>query len=214
MKRIEYSMLIGIIIAVCVSSVTGFGAQCEEMRSNMLRLHILANSDSEDDQNLKYRVRDAVLVQSAAMTGTVSITAAEESIAGSLEEIEAIAQKEILDAGYDYSVKAKLVNMYFSTRRYEKITVPAGRYDAVRIIIGEGNGENWWCVMFPPMCVPAALEKEAGMLEEQIESLGTEPKYKAKFAVVEVIEAVKNKLSGESEEVIAEVSDDIPPEKT
>jgi len=143
---------IHIILAACVAAsfvihaYAGFSGECAYIRENMLRLHVMANSDSEEDQALKLIVRDAILNESGGFELTQS----------NLKLLEDVARREVNADGKDYPVKAELVNMFFPTRHYGDITVPAGRYDAVRLTIGSGDGENWWCVMFPPMCIPAA----------------------------------------------------------
>ncbi|MDR2932946.1 MAG: stage II sporulation protein R [Oscillospiraceae bacterium] len=208
MSRIDLSVLIGVVAALFIGSFTGFGAECEDVRDGVVRLHILANSDTNEDQAVKYAVRDALLSASPALLrGAPSKDAAEEEISARLSDIEDIARATVSGMGYDYPVSARLVNMYFETRRYDTLTVPAGQYDAVRITIGDGAGKNWWCVMFPPMCVPAAAEQETLPIEQQIESLGTQPHYVPKFAVVELIEKVRYKLSGETDHLIAAPED-------
>lgn len=201
MKRIDLSVLIGIVAAVVLASLTGFSAECEEIRDNVVRLHIIANSDSDADQAVKYAVRDAILEQSSEIFADAqSKESAETEIASKLTQIEDIAKNTVSLAGYDYSVSAQLVNMYFTTRQYGNVTVPAGRYDAVRITLGEAAGQNWWCVMFPPMCVPAAAEKDALPIESQIGELGSNPRYKPKFAVVELIESVREAMRSKNQE--------------
>lgn len=205
MRKMDLSLFIGVLVAVLLGSFTGFGAECAEIRENVVRLHVLANSDSPEDQELKYAVRDALLSQSEQLFEEAETRdQAEQRIAEKLQEIEAAAQTEIEARGYRYTAKATLVNMYFDTRQYDGFTVPAGRYDAVRITIGEGKGQNWWCVMFPPMCVPCASEKPELPIQEQIEALGTQPVYKPKFAVVELIERAKQALENEPDVVLAE----------
>lgn len=192
MKRIELATLIGILIAVAITSFTAFAGECEAVRGQVLRLHILANSDSEADQALKLAVRDAVLAgtreQFSTATGKLQI---EAEAAGTLPLVEALAAAALARQGCDYGVRAEIVNMYFETRTYDGVTLPAGHYDAVRVTIGEGNGKNWWCVMFPPMCIPAAAGDDGAALEEQIIQLGRRPHYEPKFAVVELVESIK-----------------------
>lgn len=193
MKKFEISFLIGIIFSVLFTSLTGFYARCESVSEDVLRLHILANSDSKEDQDLKLLVRDAVLDKSEDLftdTGTKQL--AEENAKANLAEIEKTTGEVIKGLGYSYSVKAEVVNMYFNTREYEDFTLAAGYYDAVRVTIGEGKGKNWWCVMFPPMCLPAVSEHDTGGIEEEILNLSHEPAYKAKFAVVELFEKIKS----------------------
>lgn len=195
MKRFEIALAIGLVCAIFLSAFSGFAQECEEIRHEALRLHILANSDSNADQALKLAVRDAVLEQTAGLfQASQTKEQAEAEVETRLAEIEQIAVAEIRRQGYDYPAAVRLVNRYFETREYDGFTMPAGRYDAVQVEIGAGNGRNWWCVMFPPMCVPAASEQGASSLEEQIRALGEPPQYKPAFAVVEAIESLQEVL--------------------
>jgi len=116
------------------------------LSQNIVRLHILANSDSTNDQALKLRVRDAILEHSRN-----NFTKKDE-VATYLDEYKEIAQKVISDSGYNYNVEVEYGNFNFPTKEYNNLRLPAGPYDAVRIKIGNAKGQNWWCVMFPPLC--------------------------------------------------------------
>lgn len=201
MKRFELAIAIGLLCSILLTSFTAFAQECDDIRHEVVRLHILANSDSDEDQALKLAVRDAILAGTEDMfTSARTKEEAERLAAGRLAEIEALAEAEILRQGYDYQVSARIVNRFFDTRVYEDFTMPAGRYDAVQVEIGAGAGKNWWCVMFPPMCLPAAQEHEDTPLEEQILGLGEPVVYKPAFAVVEMIEAMQEHLAGEPEQ--------------
>lgn len=113
---------------------------------NIVRLHVLANSDSKDDQALKLKVRDAILAHSQS-----NFTKKDE-VAMQLDEYKKIAEEVIRENGYDYQVTVEYGNFKFPTKEYDNIRLPAGNYDAVRIKIGKAEGQNWWCVMFPPLC--------------------------------------------------------------
>lgn len=190
MKRWELSILLGMVMAVIFSSIGVFGSECAQVRAQVLRLHVLAHSDSDEDQELKLAVRDAVLAKTAHLFALprdkdtlIAVTR------DHLEEMEAAAREEIRARGFDYGVTAQVVRMYFETREYDGVTLPAGEYDAVRLLIGAGQGRNWWCVMFPPLCIPAAADTSALPLEEQLARLGQTPQYVPKFAIVELIES-------------------------
>ena len=129
----------------------------------LLRLHILANSDSIDDQALKLKVRDKVLAQTENLFQSQPENAAdaEQLVAEHLETLEQTAQQLVWDEGYSYAVKAQLVEMPFDDRTYGEWIMPAGDYEALRITIGEAAGQNWWCVMYPSLCVPNACEVTA-----------------------------------------------------
>ena len=146
----------GLVIAI-LCSMASFSQQCQNIRESVLRLHVLANSDSQEDQALKLKVRDRILLESEHLMDHVSNRQEAKQIASQhLPELEAAAQDEIQKQGYDYPVEIRLENTYFNTRQYGSVTLPAGQYDALRVLIGSGEGHNWWCVMFPPMCLPAA----------------------------------------------------------
>ncbi len=195
MKRTEFAVLIGLIISIIITSVTAFAADCQSIRSDTLRLHILANSDSEEDQELKLKVRDAILEKSPTLfEGSLNLDDAVKDAQESLDEIKATAEEEIFASGYNYNVKVYLCDMYFDTREYEEFTLPAGEYKAVRIEIGKAEGKNWWCVLFPALCIPASQDSaqmDEVFSESEIQVV-TEPKYKAKFAIVELFERFKN----------------------
>ncbi len=193
-RRLDAALGAGLLLAMLITPLAGFGQRCAQVRQEVLRLHILANSDSEADQALKLRVRDAVLEETGGLFATAGTL--EEAQAAALENlpaIEAAARRALAEAGSDAPVKAELTRMYFNTREYgEDTTLPAGEYQALRLSIGEARGRNWWCVMFPPLCVPAAEAavegQESKAAEEDIEALNQEPHYRLSFAVVEWLE--------------------------
>lgn len=153
------AMLMGTAAAVLLGSFSVFADECEDMPEKLFRLHILANSDSEEDQQLKYELRDYLLEDLDSIFEGCST--AEEAKSAAKANISLIAEKSqqfVEEKGYDYAVKASVENTYFTTRRYGGFVAPAGNYDALRIVIGEGEGHNWWCVMFPPLCL-GAVEK-------------------------------------------------------
>ena len=195
MKRIEKAILVGLILSVIVGNFSVFANKCSNIRESVLRLHILANSDSEADQALKLKVRDRILEETGELfEATNDLDDAETKATYHLEEVQQIAQDEIRKQGYDYPVHAEICTMFFDTRQYGDITMPAGTYDAVRITIGEAKGHNWWCVLYPPMCIPAAQPKqELGdvLSEEEMEVVTAKPKYEIRFACVEFFERIK-----------------------
>lgn len=150
------ALISGFILSVLFSFLN-FACRCESISDKVLRLHIMANSNSCKDQDLKLKVRDRILKDfGEEFSETEDLVSAEKITKENLDLVKNLAQDEIFKNGYNYPVEAHLVRMKFDTRSYENITLPAGYYDALRITIGEGEGKNWWCVMFPPMCLPAA----------------------------------------------------------
>ncbi|MCM1055660.1 MAG: stage II sporulation protein R [Bacteroides sp.] len=165
-RILTVSMLIGAAAAVLLGSFAAFARDCEDMPQRLFRMHILANSDSEEDQSLKYALRDYL---SEDMTyifeGCATAEEAKNAAKSNLREITLKAQQFVFDMGYTYKITASVEKAYFTTRRYGSAVVPAGDYDALRIVIGSGEGKNWWCVMFPPLCLGAVEEY---MLKEDV----------------------------------------------
>lgn len=196
--KIRISIVIGIVTAV-IFSICSFAKTSEEIRSDVLRLHVIANSDSSVDQNLKLRLRDYILEEGEDIfDGSVNVENAVEKIEPKLSELEKSAETFVKNAGFDYDVKITLSNEYFTTRTYESVTLPAGKYLALRVVIGSGEGHNWWCVMFPPMCVPAADKKdeiENVFTDKEIKLVESKPKYEPRFKVVEIYEQIRETIS-------------------
>lgn len=192
-RLIEISVFAGLLIAI-VFSITGFASTCEEIRGDVLRLHVIANSDSAEDQQLKLKVRDAVLEAGKNIfDGSVTRENAEEKIRNEEEKLEKAARKVIKENGFDYEVDITVTEEYFNTRTYENVTLPAGKYMAVRVLIGESIGKNWWCVMFPPLCIPASQTDINMYLDEkEVKLVETNPKYEPRFKIVEIYESIKN----------------------
>lgn len=198
-KAVELGLLVGLIAALMWS--VGTVRTRQEISDKVVRLHVLANSDSEEDQALKYRVRDAVLGRlTALMRTSEDRSQAEGIIRGQLLELEELARREIAAAGYDYPVTAQLQELDFPTREYESFTLPAGEYLALQLVIGEGAGQNWWCVVFPPLCTAAAAEVPAsalaaGFSEAEVRFITEEEGYVLKFKALEWLEALKDQFS-------------------
>lgn len=202
-KKIKISITVGIVVAI-LFSICSFAKTSEEIRSDVLRLHVIANSDTSVDQNLKLRLRDYILQEGKDIfNGSVNVENAVKKIEPVLPELEKSAKAFVNQAGFDYDVKISLSNEYFTTRTYETVTLPAGEYLALRVVIGSGEGHNWWCVMFPPMCVPAADKKdeiENVFSEKEIKLVESKPKYEPRFKVVEIYEQLKEIISEKSEQ--------------
>jgi stage II sporulation protein R len=121
--------------------------------AGLIRLHVIANSDSLEDQALKYQVRDTIVAElSPKLKHSQGIEESRQIVQANLARLEELAEATIANAGYAYKVKAEVGNFDFPTRSYGEIILPAGRYEAVRVVIGSGEGANWWCVLFPPLC--------------------------------------------------------------
>lgn len=185
---LDKAMVIGAVLSLVITGFTAFAEDCEEKPQEVLRLHILANSDSEEDQTLKYDLRDYMLTEFSDVFG--SCESFEQSVEAATErraEIEEKANEFIHSKGYDYNVKCEVAKTYFTTRKYENVTLPAGEYTAVRLLIGNAEGRNWWCVMFPPLCLPAAGEF---FTEEESKRVEESRDYEIKFAVFEALQGL------------------------
>ena len=191
------------VFAAGACSVGAFAYNCSRVRSDVLRMHVIANSDCSADQQLKLMVRDAVLERGAQLfDGTVTADEARRKIEPHKAELEAAAREVIERAGYDYPVSVNVVNEYFATRCYGSLTMPAGRYTAVKVVIGEGAGRNWWCVMCPPLCLPAAQDRggnlDAFFDDGELKVVESSGRYEPRFKIVEIIEKLKEKTSFEN----------------
>lgn len=191
MKLLIKSACIAFVLTV-IYSVIPFEAQCSELSKDVFRLHILANSDSEADQSLKIKVRDSVLEYTEDLFNSASSKdEAESIISDNLQSISNVAYQTVIDNGYSYNVTAEITNMYFTTRYYEGYTLPSGMYDALRITIGEGEGHNWWCVMYPSICISSAEEKDSKAkeaLDDYEYEIVRNEQYQYKFKIVEIFE--------------------------
>lgn len=198
LNKVKISISFGILIAI-IFSIVSFAKTSENIRSDVLRLHVIANSDSSVDQNLKLRLRDHLLEEGKEIfDGSVDVKNAINKIEPRINDLEKSANKFVAENGFDYNVKISLSKEYFTTRTYDNITLPAGKYLALRVIIGSGEGHNWWCVMFPPMCVPAADKKdeiENVFSDNEIKLVESKPKYEPRFKVIEIYESIKETIS-------------------
>ena len=197
-RKLEISLFCGLIISVLLSIIS-FGASCGEIRQDVLRMHVIANSDSTEDQAVKLKVRDAVLEAGEDLfDGTLTAEGAEQVLDSDIERLQNAAQNVLTENGFDYGVRVEIGKDYFNTRTYDgEVTLPAGEYEAVRVILGEGKGQNWWCVMFPPMCLPAAeadTEISDVLTQNEEDVVKSNPKYEARFKIVELFENFYRKI--------------------
>ncbi len=197
LKKAEISVAIALVFSV-IFSILSFAQTSSQVRKEVLRLHVIANSDSSADQNLKISVRDVILAEGAEIfDGSVNIENAAEKILPKIDLLTEAAERLIDERGFDYSVKISLEKEYFTTRTYETVTLPAGEYLALRVVIGEGNGHNWWCVMFPPMCISAADETDElnnVLSNNELKLVEKNPKFEPRFKIIEVYESLKQRV--------------------
>ena len=168
-----------------------------EVYDKVLRLHVVANSDSDDDQSLKLYVRDRVIEYvNEIAKNCKTLEESKNAVARELDNIADIALAEINDQGYFYDIEVRLGKEEYPQKTYASLCFPSGEYLSLQILIGDATGQNWWCVLFPPLCLDAATSANedafisVGFTPEQYKII-TEtdnPKYEARFKLLEVIE--------------------------
>ncbi len=183
MKKL-LSPILMILCAALFLAVMPTEAECA-IYEDTVRLHILAPSDSTEDQSLKLEIRDELLsVYGERLSVYESSVEAEKELSEILPEIEKFVNAKIKERGFEYTAKVMLTDEWYETRIYDSFTLPSGKYASLQVIIGEGNGQNWWCVMFPPLCLDTATETEKYTDSEDALISG---KYRVKFKILELI---------------------------
>ena len=202
-KKVKYSLILIILLSIYIfiSAISYVTAVSNNLEDSIFRLHVIANSDSKEDQDLKYIVRDKLI----EYMNTISADAKnkEEAIKIANDHIDdfyQIAKQTIINNGYNYDVAVEIGNFNFPTKTYGDISIPSGYYDALRVKIGEAKGQNWWCVMFPPLCfvnvssgiVPEEskkiLEDELSEEEYSIISNTDSTQVQFKFKIIELLQ--------------------------
>ena len=173
------------------------------LRENVLRLHVIANSDLERDQTVKLLVRDALLEKGADLfDGSVTSLDAEARSLPQTHALEKEARRVLKEQGCDYGARVTVTTEFFDTRAYGDLTFPAGTYRAVKVVLGEGKGRNWWCVMFPPLCLPAAQKRDGAVPAfsgEDARFLQPQKGYRLRFKLAELWEELKEMIKEERE---------------
>ena len=195
MKRFFYTISLFILFFcfIFISAKSYANNVLDDLADNFFRLHILANSDSDEDQNLKLKVRDNIIkyMDTLSYEGLTKEDAINLTCSN-LNNFKQIAEKTIIDEGYNYSVNLTIGNFYFPTKEYGNVSLPAGYYDALKIEIGNAEGKNWWCSLFPPLCF---VDISAGIIDEESEeflkefAIITDPSenVKFKFKIIEML---------------------------
>lgn len=186
-----------VLAALC--SFFPFAAACGQLPRDVVRLHVVANSNGAEDQAVKLLVRDAVLEEAARWyQGAGAMEEASSQLCTHLQSIAGAARQVLGEQGVGYSATAQMTEMYFPTRDYGDFRLPAGRYRTLRVTLGEGAGKNWWCVVFPSLCLPAATQEEALLTlpegERQVVEGGQDVQVKLK--AVELWESLREWLRG------------------
>ena len=192
-KLLVRAAVCGFIFAV-LFSFTGFSAQCDLLERSVLRLHIPANSDSKIDQEIKLRVRDAVLDEAAVWYGDAeNFEEALAAVCTHIDSLEEAANRVLRNENMPYRAAAEICDAYFPTRAYETGTLPAGKYRTVRISLGEAEGKNWWCVLFPSICVSGAGEIDA-LPEGARDAVVTDGEMKIRFKAAELLTFLRERF--------------------
>ena len=198
-KKWELALLLGL----CAAMLWGAWSMQRQdaLAQKMIRLHVIANSDSDADQALKLEVRDRVLdFTTTVLQRSTDMEDAQVRLREELTRIEDIAQREIAAQGYDYPVTAQLASTEFPLKEYDGFSLPAGEYMALRLVIGEGAGQNWWCVVYPPLCTAAATDMpetaiRAGLSGDDVSLITEEDAgYVLKFRSLELWEQLRQWL--------------------
>ena len=198
----ECALLMALSLAL-LSGVWAGGSQ-SALADRVVRLHVIANSDSDADQALKLRVRDAVLAAAGdCLSGTADRQEAERILSSRLQLLADAGAGAVAALGYDYPVTVSLEDCWFPTKQYEGFALPAGSYRALRVVVGEGAGQNWWCVVFPPLCLGSVCESAeeaaamAGLSDDQIALItGGDGRYVVKFKLIEWWEQLLRRIKG------------------
>lgn len=189
---VEVAVMLGIVLALLISS--WLTREQRELADGMIRLHVVANSNSEADQQLKYDVRDQILQETQTLfPQEITLEEAEQLFQNNLCLIAEVGES----VAQGYTVTAELEEVWFPTKYYEDFALPAGNYLALHVEIGEAEGENWWCVAYPPLCVGAASQTveqavEAGNFSQGQKELMTGENYVLKFKSMELLEHLKH----------------------
>ena len=198
-KKFYVAIVILLVTMMALSFLPVHGER--DIYDTVVRLHVLANSDTEEDQALKLQVRDGVLEAAAPLVeGCTTQAEAVEALTAHLSDLESAASAVIAAEGYDYPVTVLLGEEDYPTRTYESCAFPAGTYVSLRVLIGEAEGQNWWCCLFPPLCLSAATAKNEADNEDAFIQVGLtkdqygiitetgKTKYKVRFKLLEVLE--------------------------
>lgn len=175
-RHIVWAIFIGVVITCAFSAYADMTESA--ISENLIRLHVVANSDSDIDQNLKLSVRDAIVEEVGYLfEDNIDKETARREIEANMDVIEEISRRVISEAGFDYDVSVTFGSADFPTKVYGNVTLPAGTYDALKVVIGKGDGQNWWCVLFPPLCFVDGTAEMPSASQEILRSSMTDEHY-------------------------------------
>lgn len=183
------------LILLLISGIAKPIITSESISQKVFRLHILANSDSQHDQNLKLLVKDEILKLSTELfTDAKSVNDARHIAEDNIKVFENTAQQVVEANGYSYNISVTTDKEYFNTREYDGFIMPAGEYNTLKIIIGNGEGHNWWCVMYPSVCISGCTDDFDEIMNDEEKEMLTSSKFIPKFKIIEIYERIKNKI--------------------
>lgn len=198
MRKLLKRVAICLLAAVLIWGTSIFTNR-RKLNTELIRLHVVANSDSKEDQQIKLRVRDAIVESlQYAMADVADIEAAKAYLQENLPKLQRIANQVLSDAGVDADAVVTLAKETFNTRYYDTFQLPAGVYESLRITIGEGEGKNWWCVVFPTLCIPAtssgfeAIAAGAGFEDALTAALEGKDGYEIRFFLLDALGKMEN----------------------
>lgn len=205
MKKLIATLFIALVMTAAVTAYSD--AVHGDLENNLIRLHIIADSDDADAQNVKLMVRDAIISEVGERLSGTDISESRADIVNNLEEIERIADRTLRENGFTYTSHAEYGKFYFPRKQYDGITLPEGEYYGVRVLLGSGGGQNWWCVMYPPMCF---TESSGGRISEESDTrlrselgadsydiiTGTGENVEIRFGIVELVQKAKRFITG------------------
>lgn len=194
MKTYKIFLPLFMILTLTLSFFQPIIATSEDISNKILRLHILANSDSTEDQNLKLGLKNYFLENTSDLFSGKTLEENIEIAKKNTLTLEKLCNKFITESGYDYETKVIVDKEYFDTRVYDDFTLPAGVYNSIKIVIGEGSGHNWWCIVFPSVCLYSCSESMSDYLTEEEMELISDG-YTPKFKIIEIYEKIKSRLN-------------------
>lgn len=199
LHRWEVALLVAVALAALTTS--SLGKTQDALAGRVVRLHVIANSDSEADQQLKLRVRDRVLAAAEPLLAGKNRAEALQALTQALPSLGETAAEVVAESGMDYPVTVSIAeDVWFPTKQYEDFALPAGEYTALRVELGQGTGQNWWCVVFPPLCLGSVTEISRETMGEALTDAdvslmtGETEEYVVKFRLIELWEELKQGL--------------------
>lgn len=194
MKTFKIFVPIFLVSVIIFSSLSSSVSAAENISDKVLRLHILAASDTAEDQDMKLKLKNYFLENTSSLFIGKTVEENIKIATDNREYIENICNDFLNENNYNKKAKVTVTNEFFSTRVYDDFTLPAGNYNTVKIEIGEGEGHNWWCIVFPSVCLSACSSTLSEYLTEEEMEL-VQSGYTPKFKIIEIVEKIKDSLN-------------------